>query len=34
MGSFEIELFDSIAAKHDHPGFLRMGRVDKHFVGH
>ena len=30
----EVEFLDSIAAQNDHPGFLRMGRVDKHFVGH
>jgi hypothetical protein len=30
----EIKFFDAIAA-HDHnPGFLRMGRVDEHFVCH
>ena len=30
----EVKFFDSIAAQNDHPGFLRMCRVDKHFVGH
>ena len=30
----EIEFLDAVAAQHDHPGFLRMGRVDEHFVGH
>ena len=30
----EIELFDAVAAQHDHPGLLRMCRVDKHFIGH
>ena len=31
---FEIEFLDAIAAQHDHPGLLRMRRVDEHFVGH
>jgi hypothetical protein len=30
----EIKFFDSIAAQNDDPGFLRVRRVDKHFVGH
>ena len=30
----EIKFFDSVAAQHDDPGFLRMRRIDKHFVGH
>ena len=30
----EIEFLDAVAAQHDHPGLLRMGRVDKHLVGH
>ena len=32
--SFKVKLFDSIAAEHHDPGFLGVGRVDKHFVGH
>ena len=31
---FEIEFLDAVAAQNDHPGLLRMGGVDKHFVGH
>ena len=31
---FEVEFLDAIAAQNDHPGLLRMGRVDEHFVGH
>ena len=31
---FEIEFLHAIAAHDDHPGFLRVGRVDEHFVGH
>ena len=30
----EVELLDPIAAQHHHPGLLRMGGVDEHFVGH
>ena len=30
----EIEFLDPVAAQHDHPGLLRMGGVDEHFVGH
>ena len=30
----EIEFFDAVAAQHDHPGLLRMCRVDKHLIGH
>ncbi len=33
-GGLEIEFLDPVAAKHDHPGLLRMGRVDKHLVWH
>ena len=33
-GGLEVEFLDSIAAQNDHPGLLRMGRVDEHFVGH
>jgi hypothetical protein len=31
---FEVELLDAVAADDHHPGLLRMGRVDKHLVGH
>jgi hypothetical protein len=34
LGRFEVEFLDAIAAQDDYPGFLRMGRVDEHFVGH
>ena len=34
VSGLEVEFFDAIAAQHHHPGLLRMGRVDKHFVGH
>ena len=34
VGALEIEFFDAIAAQHDDPGLLRVGRVDQHFVGH
>ena len=34
LRGFEIKLFDAIAANHDNPGLLRVGRVDQHFVGH
>ena len=30
----EIEFLDAVAAQHDHPGLLRMCRVDKHLIGH
>ena len=30
----EIKFFDSVAAQNDDPSFLRMRRIDKHFVGH
>ncbi len=30
----EIKFFNSVAAQNDDPGFLRMRRIDKHFVGH
>ncbi len=33
-GGLEVEFLDPVAAKHDHPGLLRMGRVDKHLVRH
>ncbi len=31
---FKIELFNATAAQDDDPGFFRMRRIDKHFVGH
>ena len=34
LGSFEVKLFDAIAADHNDPGLLRVGGVDQHFVGH
>jgi len=34
LSGLEIKLFDAIAADHDDPGLLRMGGIDKHFVGH
>jgi hypothetical protein len=30
----EIKFFDAVAADDDDPGLFRMGRIDKHFVGH
>jgi hypothetical protein len=30
----EVEFFDTVAAQNNHPGLLRMGRIDEHFVGH
>src|ERR1700747_2862781 len=34
MRRFKVEFFDAVAAQNYHPGLLRMGRVDEHFVGH
>lgn len=34
LRSFEIKLFDAIAANHDNPGLFRVGRIDQHFVWH
>ena len=34
IGRLEVEFFDTVAAQNNHPGFLRMGRIDEHFVGH
>jgi hypothetical protein len=34
LRSLEVKLFDAIAADHDDPGFLRVGGIDKHLVGH
>ncbi len=33
-GGLEVEFFHTVAAQNHHPGFLRMGRIDQHFVGH
>ena len=34
IGGFEVEFFDTIAAKNHHPGLLRVGRIDEHLVWH
>ena len=34
VGRLEVEFLDTVAAQNDHPGLLRMGRIDEHFVGH
>ena len=34
MRQLEIKFLDPISAQHHHTGFLRVGRVDEHFVGH
>ena len=34
IGRLEVEFFDAIAAQDHHPGLLRVGGIDKHFVGH
>jgi hypothetical protein len=34
LGRFEVKLLDPISAQHHNSGFLRVGRVDEHFVGH
>ena len=34
IGGLEVEFFDPVAAQNHHPGLLRMGRIDEHFVGH
>ena len=34
VGGLEVEFLDPVAAQNDHPGLLRMGRIDEHFVGH
>ena len=33
-GGLEVEFLDTMAAQNNHPGLLRMGRIDEHFVGH
>ena len=30
----EVEFLDTVTAQNNHPGLLRMGRIDEHFVGH
>ena len=30
----EVEFLNAVSAHDHHPGFLRVGRVDEHFVGH
>jgi hypothetical protein len=30
----EVEFLHAVAAQDDHPGLLRMGRIDEHLVGH
>ena len=32
VGRLEIELLNPVAAQDDHPGLLRMGRIDQHLV--
>ena len=34
VGRFEVEFLDTVAAQNNHPGLLRVGRIDEHFVGH
>ena len=34
VGRLEVEFFDAVAAQDHHPGLLRVGGIDKHFVGH
>jgi hypothetical protein len=34
LRGLEIKFFDAVAADHDDPSFLRVGGIDKHFVGH
>jgi len=34
VGGLEVEFLDSVAAQNHHPGLLRVGRIDEHFVGH
>jgi hypothetical protein len=33
-GGLEVEFLDFVAADHDDPRLLRVGGIDKHFVGH
>ena len=32
VGRLEIELLNPVAAQNDHPGLLRVGRIDEHLV--
>ena len=34
VGRLEVEFLYAVAAQYDHPGFLRVGCIDEHFVGH
>jgi len=34
LRGLEIKFFDAVAANHNDPGLLRVGGIDKHFVGH
>ena len=34
VSGFEIEFLNAISAQYDHPGFLRMRRIDEHLVCH
>jgi hypothetical protein len=34
VSGFEIEFFNAAAAQDDHPGFLRVRRIDEHLIGH
>ena len=34
VGRLEVEFLDPVAAQNHHPGLLRVGRIDEHFVGH
>ena len=34
MRRLEIEFLNAVAAQHDHPGLLRVRRVDEHLIGH
>ncbi len=34
LRGLEIKFFDAVAAHHNDPSLLRVGGIDKHFVGH
>ena len=34
VSGLEVEFLDTVAAQNHHPGFLRVGRIDEHLVGH
>src|SRR5262249_8984036 len=34
VGRLEVEFLYTVAAQNNHPGLLRVGGVDEHFVGH